>query len=392
MRLLTIFPSTIRGGTEEYVFRIATAARHAGWEVHGAWPEAPGLRTFLREWQHQRMIYHRLAISVANDSPKTLTPLHHATRCARTLALLWKVRPKVVLLTLPWPTVGFGAIVACAIYGVPTMVSFQLIPWPAEIVGKTLKVYRRAHDRRQTWVVNSKDGQKNLCSTFKLAPEAVHIIRNGIKSNLFGKHVSQAERDKTRHELRTELGLAPATRLLVTVARLHVQKGYSDLLTAAKELIPEFPDIRFVWVGDGDLREQLEQQISSAGLDGRIILTGYRSDLSRFYQSADLFVFPTHFEGGASFALVEAMASGAPIVSSDASGIPEIVDNGIHGLLYAAKDPRALGETIRYALNHTAEMGAMAQRGRDRVAELTEERMCEDTLAELRRLGLRRVR
>jgi glycosyltransferase involved in cell wall biosynthesis len=390
-RLLAIFPSTLRGGTEEYTLRIASAACRNGWEVHGGWPDVPEMRSFVEDWKAGGMTYHPLDIAVANDSPRTLTRSHHALRCARTLALLWQVRPRVVLLSLPWPTFGLGPILACALYRVPTMVSFQLVPWAGQVVGKTLAAYQWARRRRQLWVVNSEDGRRNLCATFHVRPEDVHIIRNGVKVSLFARPVSPAERETIRHELRDELGLQPSTRLLVTVARLHVQKGYDDLLAAARELSNEFPDVRFVWVGDGDLREHLERGIRDAGLSGKVILTGFRSDLSRFYRAADVFVFPTHFEGGSSFALVEAMACGTAIVSSDGSGIPEVVQDRIHGLLYPAKDVPALVHAIRYALRNPADMDVMARQGRARAAELTEENMCRNTVDALRRHGRLRV-
>jgi glycosyltransferase involved in cell wall biosynthesis len=390
-RLLVIFPSTLRGGTEEYALRIAMAARGEAWDVHGAWPDVPGMQSFVDEWKNNGMAYHSLAIDVANDSPKTLTRSHHALRCARTLAVLWKVRPRVVLLALPWPLFGLGTILACALCRVPTLVSFQLVPWPAQVQGKTLAAYTRARRRRQLWVVNSADSQRNLCETFRIPPEEVRVIRNGVKASLVARDLSPEESETVRRELRTELGVAPGTRLVVTVARLHVQKGYDDLLVAARGLAREFPDVRFVWVGDGDLRDHLERQIREAGLTERIILTGYRTDLSRFYQAAELFVFPTHFEGGSSFALVEALASATAVVSSDASGIPEVVENRVHGLLFPVRNSQALTESIRHALEHPGEMAEMARRGRDRAGELTEESMCRQTLDALRRLGRSRL-
>jgi glycosyltransferase involved in cell wall biosynthesis len=391
LRLLVIFPSLARGGTEEYALRIASAARGAGWEVHGGWPDVSAMRSLAADWKDRAMTYHPLGIPVANDSPTTLTRWHHAVRCARTLALLGKVRPKVVLLALPWPTFGLGALAACAVRRVPTMASFQLVPWPAAVVGKTLRAYQWARTRRQLWVVNSADGQRNLSETFRIAPRDIRIIRNGVNVSEFARELPGAERADVRRQVRTEFGLAPDARLLVTVARLHHQKGYGDLLAAARTVAREFADVRFLWVGDGELRESLEREIRAAGLQERILLAGFRPDLARFYRAADLFVFPTHFEGGASFALVEAMASGAPVVSSDASGIPEVVEDRVHGLLYPAKNADALAATLRYALGHPDAMEAMARHGRERAAVLTEERMCQDTLESLSQLGLSRV-
>jgi glycosyltransferase involved in cell wall biosynthesis len=386
-----MFPSTLRGGTEEYTLRIASAARQDGWDVHGGWPEAQALQSFVDDWLARGLTHHTLAIDVANDSPRTLTRSHHALRCARTLALLWKVRPRVALLSLPWPSLGLGSILACALCRVPTVVSFQLVPWAGQVTGKTLSAYQWAKTRRQLWVVNSGDGRRHLSEMFRIPPGEVCIIRNGVNVARFGRDITGEEREDLRRRLRAELGLPANARLLVTVARLHAQKGYDDLVAAAKVLAAEFPDIYFVWVGDGDLRQHLEEQVRAAALSGRVVLTGFRADLERFYRAGELFVFPTHFEGGASFALVEALACGAAVVSSDASGIPEVIDDRVHGLLYPAKAADALTRTIRYALQHPADMEVMARRGRERAAELTEERMCRDTLDALRQLGRQRV-
>jgi glycosyltransferase involved in cell wall biosynthesis len=387
MRLLALFPSRLRGGTEEYVLRIASAARREGWEVHGGWPQTPGLDSFLEDWRRGGMTFHPLDISADDDSPRTLTPWHHGVRCMRSLALLWKVRPTVVLLGLPWPLYGFGAILACALLRIPTMASFQLAPWPMAFWGKTLKAYLWAKTRRQLWVVNSKDSQKHLSESFHIQPNEICVIRNGIRTSQFNGALPAEERDRLRRQICAEQGLPSDARLLVTVARLHAQKGYSDLLTAAPALAREFPSVHFLWIGDGDLREALTRRIREAGLQARVHLLGHRTDLARYYQAADLFVFPTHFEGGVSFALVEAMASGAAIVSSDASGIPEVVENRVHGLLFPARNPEALAEVIRHALTHSEEMAQMARRGCDRASELTEERMCRNTLDALTELA-----
>ena len=391
MRLLALIPSLTRGGLEEYVLRISTAACHAGWDVHGAWPDVAALESFRRDWTDRGMTYHRVDIGVENDSPRTLTSSHHLIRFARTLRLLWTIRPRVVLVGLPWPTFALGPLLACAVLRIPTLASFQLAPWPMTIVGKTLSAYQWARSRRQVWLTNSADCQRNLSESFHISANAIRIVRNGVKISLFGKPLTVEERLHTRTSLLQEFGIAPGTRLLVTVARLHIQKGYGDLLLAADAIAKEFSDVRFVWVGDGDLRRELEHGIRERGLDDRVILTGFRPDLARFYTSADLFIFPTHFEGGASFALVEAMAAGAPVVSSNASGIPEVIENGVHGLLYEAKNARALTETIRYALNHPAELEIMARNARARAAEMSEERMCRDTLKVLAELAYSRV-
>jgi len=105
-------------------------------------------------------------------------------------------------------------------------------------------------------------------------------------------------------------------------------------------------------------------------------------------QASDLFVFPTYFEGQP-FALLEAMAYGLPIVTSKASGIPEVIAHGIHGLLFRTGDRCELLETLRWSLRHPEEMRVMAENAQLRSQDFSEEKMLKETLEVLQQLGER---
>ena len=118
-----------------------------------------------------------------------------------------------------------------------------------------------------------------------------------------------------------------------------------------------------------------------------MLLLGHRSDLPRLLQAADLFLFPTRFEGHP-FALLEAMAYGLPIITTDVSSIPEVIEHQIHGLLYRAGDEDGLVHAVRWAVQHPDKMQAMAQQAHQRVQQFSEATMIEKTLSVWQHLSL----
>ncbi len=104
---------------------------------------------------------------------------------------------------------------------------------------------------------------------------------------------------------------------------------------------------------------------------------------------ADLFVLPSRFEG-LPFALLEAMAQGLPLITSDAGGSSEVVRSGVDGLVYPEGDRTELSERLRWALRHPDEMASMGASARSRAAEFSEERMLRETLSALDALAARR--
>jgi len=163
--------------------------------------------------------------------------------------------------------------------------------------------------------------------------------------------------------LHQELGL-PADSLLVgTVAVLEPIKGHLVLLDAVRQLQPEFPKAHFVFVGEGQLRPQLEVYLRAHQLDGSVSLLGHRPDVPEIVNAFDIFAFPSRHEG-LPYAIQEAMALSKPIVASRVGGIPEEIDDGKSGLLVPPGDSGALADALRKLLRSAAlrlEFGRAAQ-------------------------------
>ncbi|HEY2151018.1 MAG TPA: glycosyltransferase [Vicinamibacterales bacterium] len=165
------------------------------------------------------------------------------------------------------------------------------------------------------------------------------------------------------------------------VAALVPHKGQRYLIDAARLVVQQLPDTRFVILGEGELREHLEKQVHDYHLEKHVLLPGFRTDVIGCVKSFDLFAMSSVTEGlGTS--LLDAMACGRPIVATRAGGIPEIVDDEVTGLLVPPRDPHAMAEAIVRTLKDPALRQRMSGAGFDRVRDrFTVERMVAETAA-----------
>lgn len=165
--------------------------------------------------------------------------------------------------------------------------------------------------------------------------------------------------------LQRKFQLPPKSLVCTAVGRLVPIKGYDVLINAAKQVVAKSPNLYFLIVGDGEERENLENQIKRSGLERNILLAGYqdRQSVLAILNSSDFFVMPSRYEG-TPIALLEAAAFGKPIVASNSGGIPELVENEVHALLVPPEDPAALADALnRFCTNPEAakRLGKKAQ-------------------------------
>jgi glycosyltransferase involved in cell wall biosynthesis len=170
------------------------------------------------------------------------------------------------------------------------------------------------------------------------------------------------------------------------VAALVPHKGQRYLVDAAHLVVQEVPDARFIILGEGELREHLEKQVREHHLEKHVLLPGFRTDVLGCIKGFDLFAMSSVTEGlGTS--LLDAMACARPIVATQAGGIPEIVTDGVNGLLAPPRDAPALAQAIVRALKDPDLRHRMGKAGFDRVrARFTVERMVAETASVYQRL------
>lgn len=380
MRALLIIPSQIRGGVEEYTLKIASAAVQAGWDTHVAFPKDEATEALVQDFVTAGVHYHSFKIPEVYIRRLVIFK-KYLPYFVRTILLLIKVKPDIVQIILPWPNACFASILACGFLKIPTLIRFGLVPpvGGPTFSPKRLKLYTWARNRNQQLLAISKNNRKLIAGLFEIPEHKILCIYNGatIKPILEDRKIEQHE---LHNELTREIGVPENSDFLLTVGRLEKQKGHIDIIPTVTYIIEEFPNVKFIWIGEGKERNRLLQKLREYGIDSKVFMLGYRSDVHKWLCSSYLFVFPTYYEGGQSHAIAEAMAYALPIITSDASGIPEVIEDKVHGLLFRSGDSCDLLEKLRWALRNPDKMKQMAQNAQKRAQEFSEERMIQETL------------
>lgn len=151
--------------------------------------------------------------------------------------------------------------------------------------------------------------------------------------------------------------------IFICIGRLYEKKGYPELIAAFASLNPRAHGIALHIYGEGDYRIQIENSIKALGLENEIRLFGNVPDASKQLYAAHCFVFPSRFEGF-SGALVEAMMTGIPIISSDIPMNVEAVADNQTALVHRMKDVFHLSEKMQWMMDHYDQMIAMGSRAR----------------------------
>ena len=195
-----------------------------------------------------------------------------------------------------------------------------------------------------------------------VAPQRVAVIHTGIDIRGFQPELVDVA------SVRQELGLGPSEVLVGTVGRLFNAKGHRYLIQAAAELRQQFADVRFVIVGEGSLRGELEEQARLAGVGDALLFAGFRQDIPRLLAAMDIYVLPSLWEG-LPVSLLEAMAMGRPVIATRVGGIPELVVDGQSGILIPPADLPALVRALDGLLRDGARRETLGRNARQRVQE-----------------------
>lgn len=380
MKLLIVTPGPSRGGTEEYALTVSKGAVAMGWDVHAAFPHTAMTESYRADYIEAGVRCHKLNLHRVG---------HRAYRdgvnLAKSLLLLLRLRPDVVLINLPWPHAAVGPVAACAALRIPTVVVFHLVAKDMIIHPMIGKLLTWARQRNQRWVAVSDFNGRIVSEAFGVPLVDIKTIYNGTTLEVESSDENRAAR---RAELLREFGLDKEAKLLLSVGRLCEQKGYHVLVPAIADVVKAHDQVKFLWVGDGEDKQKLLTMLQSNGLEDRVLFLGRRNDVMRLMLGSDLFVFPTLTEG-LPFVLLEAMAAGLPVVATDASSIPEIVRDGTHGVLCPANSATRLRDALLWALAHPDEMRQMAILARVRCLDFPESAMVDGILTELKAAGAR---
>jgi glycosyltransferase involved in cell wall biosynthesis len=167
-----------------------------------------------------------------------------------------------------------------------------------------------------------------------------------------------------RKKVRKDLGFAEDDIVIATAGKLHAGKGVFDLLRAAENIAKRYPALRLLYVGDGPERAALQEEAAGLSMHGRIVFAGLRNDMERMYAAMDLFVLPSTCREAFGMVIIEAMAMGRPVVATATGGIPEVVRDGINGILVEPGDPAGLADAVSRLLDDDALSRRLAAEGR----------------------------
>jgi glycosyltransferase involved in cell wall biosynthesis len=174
--------------------------------------------------------------------------------------------------------------------------------------------------------------------------------------------------EPTGADVRAELGIAPGAPVVATVCQLRAEKALDLLVDAAGELVGEFADLRVLIAGDGQEEAALREQIHARGLEETVKLLGTRRDVPDLLAAVDVAVCCSDFEG-TPLSVMEYMAAGKPVVATRVGGLPEMIDDGVHGLLFEKQNAHELARALARLLRDREERQRMGEHARERQRE-----------------------
>jgi glycosyltransferase involved in cell wall biosynthesis len=206
-------------------------------------------------------------------------------------------------------------------------------------------LYRVLDGFTERWVerflVVSAVLKKTLIERHRIPPSRVLLIYNGIETDTYRPE----EMAPVRERLRREFAIAEGDPLIGAIGRLVWQKGFHDLLEAIPLVLRDLPRARFLLVGDGPLKTDLQEQARSLGIGDRLLFAGHRTDIRDLLSAMDTVCIPSLLEGFPMVTL-EAMAMERPLVATAIDGILEQIVDGVEGLLVPPRNAPALAQAM----------------------------------------------
>jgi len=200
---------------------------------------------------------------------------------------------------------------------------------------------------------------RHLVENERFPLEKVFVIPNGVDTQRF-------QANHRSSELRRQIGLPTGARVAGIVAALRPEKNHELFLQAAAAVRKQIDSAHFLVIGDGPRRQPLEQLTTELGLGDCVHFLGTRSDIPELLSAMDAFVLTSHMEANP-VSILEAMATGKPVVAPSVGSIPESVRDGETGYLFNPGDLEQVSERLLDVLSHPDRAKSMGQTGRELV-------------------------
>jgi glycosyltransferase involved in cell wall biosynthesis len=204
-------------------------------------------------------------------------------------------------------------------------------------------------------IVVSREARRRMIEVERIAPDRLVFLPNGIRELPPGD----------RGAVRAELGIGRDDPLIGTVCILRSEKALDVLVRAAALLVRDLPRLRVLIVGEGEERAGVEALVKELGLEEHVILTGARTDVPSVLAALDVAVLSSDYEG-IPLSMLEFMDAGKPIVATNVGGIPEVIEDGVHGLLVPRRNEAALAAAVGRLLRDPDSARELGARARER--------------------------
>jgi L-malate glycosyltransferase len=268
---------------------------------------------------------------------------------------------------------NYFAVPAARLAGVPVIIAS--IRDTGEVWAPKKRLVQKAVCRLATCVLANADAVRSQLVRDGYNERKLAVIRNGVD-------LPRLDRLDRAGPIRREFGIADDSPIVTVLSRLNEMKGVQYFLDAIPAVLARFPRTRFLIVGEGPARLDLEFYAQSKGYNRAAIFTGVRLDAPRILQETSISVLPSLSEG-LSNVLIESMAASLPVVATDVGGNPEIVDNGTTGLLVPPRNADALGRAMLQLLSDPGMAARMGNAGRDRIESRFSMQRAVDSTQEL---------
>jgi glycosyltransferase involved in cell wall biosynthesis len=246
------------------------------------------------------------------------------------------------------------------ISAVHSMPSLHRLEWPNRLLARITDAF----------VAVSPRHRQELIEEDHYPAARLHVIPNGVDTDRF--RVRPAERS-----IRDALHLPAVAPVVGCVAIFRPEKNHARLLRVARRVLSEIPQVHFVVVGDGAERANIESMAAQTGLSERCRFTGRRSDVADLLTLFDVKLLTSNIETSP-VSILEAMASGKPVVATRVGSVPDIVSEGVTGFLANPEDEEMLAARTSHLLRDRDLALRMGRAGRERVLrDHTTEHMVE---------------
>jgi glycosyltransferase involved in cell wall biosynthesis len=361
MKIVVCFPSSGFGGAELHDLALAQRLQSDGHEVLLVYELSEGVQELERRAAEAGLpTRHALVAWRESRFPnEVFDKQRHAFG-----AVLRGEQADVALISCPWPPAAIGLMAACNHAQLAAVYVFHLARENLPQTALAAATFKQACVVPWVrFVAVSAHTADLVAGFFGTAAATFDVIDNSVDVPVEILAMPREQRRAVALQVRKELGLHADERIVLTVGRLDHQKGFTDLLDVVPAVTRLRPDVHFVWLGEGPLRQDLRAGLVKRQVGSFVSMPGHQSDVYRYFLAADVFLFPTHYEGF-SLTLCEAIILGLPIVCTQSPGSGSLFENGVDALLCDVADTAALAratlaliddpwqaETLRSGLN-----------------------------------------